>query len=257
MKTKFLIILSVVLLGTFINCQSSQFPAKSSHNSLDWSGLYKGVIPSTTDGCSGEVVLLTINKDLTYTQQSACIETPDKATAASGTFTWNRLGSEITLINTATKAKTTYQVNENQLKKISENGKRVTYTSSDLYDLKKVQINKITGKYWKLIEINGNPADGNYNREPHIIFKNDKRVNGAGGCNVFNGSYELQQSTGRLKISKVITTQMACINMEIEGELLRVLEEVDNYTLSEDGTVLSLNKARMAPLARFEVVYLK
>ena len=29
----------------------------------------------------------------------------------------------------------------------------------------------------------------------------------------------------------------------------------DNYTLSPDGMTLSLNKARMAPLARFEADY--
>jgi len=36
-----------------------------------------------------------------------------------------------------------------------------------------------------------------------------------------------------------------------------VFDVVDNYTVSEDGKYLSLNRARMAPLARFEVVYLK
>jgi len=44
--------------------------------------------------------------------------------------------------------------------------------------------------------------------------------------------------------------------MEIEEELKKVIEMADNYSLSEDGKYLSLNRARMAPLARFEVVYL-
>jgi len=50
---------------------------------------------------------------------------------------------------------------------------------------------------------------------------------------------------------------MACLNMEIEDELKRALEMADNYSLSSDGKFLSLNRARMAPLARFEVVYLR
>ena len=49
---------------------------------------------------------------------------------------------------------------------------------------------------------------------------------------------------------------MACLNMEIENELKRALEMADNYSLTADGKYLSLNRARMAPLARFEVVYL-
>jgi hypothetical protein len=40
--------------------------------------------------------------------------------------------------------------------------------------------------------------------------------------------------------------------MERETEFLKVFEMADNYSLS--GTTLSLNKARMAPLARFEAV---
>lgn len=45
---------------------------------------------------------------------------------------------------------------------------------------------------------------------------------------------------------------MACPNMNIEQELFRILEMVDNYSFN--GTTLQLNKARMAPLAKFELI---
>ena len=45
---------------------------------------------------------------------------------------------------------------------------------------------------------------------------------------------------------------MACDNMADEATLAKVLEMVDNYTIS--GNTLSLNKARMAPLARFKLI---
>jgi uncharacterized lipoprotein NlpE involved in copper resistance len=45
------------------------------------------------------------------------------------------------------------------------------------------------------------------------------------------------------------STMMACPELEREREFLDVLARVDNYALA-DGT-LSLNRARMAPLARF------
>jgi heat shock protein HslJ len=118
--------------------------------------------------------------------------------------------------------------------------------------------NSITEKYWKLIEINGKPVvlDETTPREAFIILKNeDHRVNGNGGCNTLNGTYEISQGN-RIKFSQMASTMMACLNMEIENELKRVLEMTDNYSLSDDGKFLSLNRARMAPLARFEAVYL-
>ena len=117
----------------------------------------------------------------------------------------------------------------------------------------------ITEKYWKLIELNGKPfvKDETMGREPHIILKNeDRRVNANGGCNSIMGAYELEQGN-RIKFTQMMSTMMACVNMEIETELKKALETTDNYTLSADGKYLSLNKARMAPLARFELMYLR
>ena len=117
----------------------------------------------------------------------------------------------------------------------------------------------ITEKYWKLIEINGKPVsmDESAGRTPFIILKNEgNRVNANGGCNSLSGSYEIGQGN-RIKFSQMISTMMACVNMEIETELKKALETTDNYSLSADGQHLSLNRARMAPLARFEVVYLR
>ena len=119
----------------------------------------------------------------------------------------------------------------------------------------------ITEKYWKLIEINGKAVVFNETtggREASLILKNeDNRVNGNGGCNTFFGTYEIDPTSLRIKFSQMASTMKACLNMEVEGELLKALEMVDNYSLSADGKYLSLNRARMAPLARFEVVYLK
>jgi len=117
----------------------------------------------------------------------------------------------------------------------------------------------ITEKYWKLIEINGKPVmlDESLAREPFIILKNeDHRVNGNGGCNTLFGTYQISAGN-RIKFSQMASSMMACLNMEIENELKKALEMADNYSISADGKFLSLNRARMAPLARFEVVYLK
>jgi heat shock protein HslJ len=110
--------------------------------------------------------------------------------------------------------------------------------------------------YWKLVELNGQPVP-KLEREPHLILKSEGgRVTGFGGCNGFGGTYTLDTATSRVRFSEMISTMMACADgMELEQGFLKVLATADNYSLSGDR--LSLNKARMAPLARFEAVHLR
>jgi heat shock protein HslJ len=115
----------------------------------------------------------------------------------------------------------------------------------------------IENTYWKLIELNGQPVAmaENQNREQHMILQpSDSTVKGHGGCNGFGGNYELKPGD-RIKFSKLISTMMACDNTETENQYFKVLETADNYNLVND--TLVLNKARMAPLARFKATYLK
>jgi heat shock protein HslJ len=115
----------------------------------------------------------------------------------------------------------------------------------------------ITEKQWKLIELTGNkiPVKARQNSEAHFILKTgDNKVAGNGGCNSFSGTYELLEGN-RIRFSKMISTMMACENMDTEYGLLKVFETADNYTLK--GDTLSLNKARMTPLAKFEAVFMK
>jgi len=117
---------------------------------------------------------------------------------------------------------------------------------------------EITEKYWKLIEIRGEKvtADDFASKEPHLILKStDNRVTGNGACNSFFGTYELQANVNRISFSKMGSTKMACMKPTVEDAFLNVLATVDNYTVKND--TLQLNKARMAPLAKFVAVYLK
>lgn len=108
----------------------------------------------------------------------------------------------------------------------------------------------ITDQKWKLVELNGKPvADKINGKEPFLqLKKSDNRYSGSGGCNGLGGTFTLQDH-GRIKFSQGMSTMMACENMEIEQGLNKALITADNYTLK--GDTLSLNKARMAPLARF------
>lgn len=108
----------------------------------------------------------------------------------------------------------------------------------------------ITGKKWKLTELYGKPVAGTVNgKEPFIMLQDTgNRYTASAGCNGLGGTFTLSRN-GRIKFSQGMSTMMACENMEIETTLKKVLDQTDNYTVN--GNTLSLNKARMAPLARF------
>ncbi len=114
--------------------------------------------------------------------------------------------------------------------------------------------NSITATRWKLVEINGKPiSEMTFATEPFIEFDEaTNRVSGSGGCNNFSGEMEIDEPTKRIRFSKMISTQKTCIDMTIESQLMKILSVVDNYSIN--GNSLSLNRARMAPLARFERV---
>ena len=112
-------------------------------------------------------------------------------------------------------------------------------------------------KYWKLVELYGNPvtATEDNRREAHIILKNDGSYNGNAGCNTIRGSYSLN-APGRIAFSEGATTMMMCLNgMETEEKFKEVIRITDSYIVKND--TLMLHRARMAPLARFVAVYMK
>ena len=109
----------------------------------------------------------------------------------------------------------------------------------------------ITGRKWRLTELYGKPVATTINgKMPFILLHDtDSRYSASAGCNGLGDSFSLQ-GNGRIKFTQGMSTMMACENMEVETGLRKVLEQTDNYTVN--GNTLSFNKARMAPLARFQ-----
>jgi len=108
----------------------------------------------------------------------------------------------------------------------------------------------LTNVRWKLVELNGRPVTFPEHAKPaFILMQPDGTVSGNLGCNLFTGAYTLREGN-RISFSKLANTQMMCIDMTVETEMIRVLQIADNYNLSENQLIL--NRARMAPLARFE-----
>ncbi len=129
-------------------------------------------------------------------------------------------------------------------------------SSCSLFQKSKVDIpssETITDRRWKLIELDGKPvADSINGKEPFLLLlATEGRYTGSGGCNGIGGTFALA-GKGRITFSQGMSTKMACEDMEVENGLTKVLVAADNYSLKGDS--LSLNKARMAPLARFKAL---
>jgi heat shock protein HslJ len=227
----------------------------NSQNSLDWPGTYGGVLPCAD--CPGIETEIVLNKNLQFIKKTKWLGKSDESRELSGTFSWNADGNRITLdVPGGNPGKELYLVGENKIIMLDIEGNRIAGDLANQYILGKLNT-AILEKYWKLTELHGRsiPVYATVNREPHIIFKDkDNRVNGNGGCNNFSGTYILK-SNDRITLSKIMSTLMACKQMETENEFFKVLQMADNYYVS--GDTLILNKARMAPLARFQAVYFK
>lgn len=116
---------------------------------------------------------------------------------------------------------------------------------------------EITETYWRLTELRGKPVGPTAadKKEVYIRLKKDgNQLQGFGGCNGFGGHFELKEGS-RVSFSNMMGTMMACSDLANENKLFEALREADNYI--HLGKKLILNKAKMAPLARFEADYSK
>lgn len=222
----------------------------NSRNSLDWAGTYVGTLPCAD--CEGIRARIELRSDNTFTRTFTYLGRSEPPAEIAGTFTWDRSGSRIMLgDNTAQQ----FQVGENVLIHLDGNGQRIDGDSSAAYRLEKtVNDASIEGRRWQLVELNGRAVEPAAGGEV-FYFELDaaqSRVTGNASCNRFFGPYELLAGN-RLRFGpNLASTMRACPELEREREFLDVLARVDNYSIG-DG-MLSLNRARMAPLARFRPV---
>jgi len=114
----------------------------------------------------------------------------------------------------------------------------------------------LTNTYWKLTELNGEPALlGAEQRELHMILNTEgNHVKGFSGCNRFTGTYKVSES--HIQYSQIASTRMTCMDgMAQEQRFLSALEGTTGFKISGDS--LSLHGADGQLLLRFEAVYLK
>lgn len=205
--------------------------ASNSQNALDWDGTYKGIIPCAD--CVGIETQITLGSDLSYTKTEKYLGKSDSVYTSQGQFKWNDAGSKISLGDNSSK---TYQVGENKLFHLDQNGERITGDLEDLYILNKQSPeNQWLDTYWKLVEIEDEPINSEtLQNEAHLVFNvQDSLVAGSGGCNRLSGSFELKDNNS-IKISKMRSTMMSCENMKIEQSLTQALQNITHYSFNSD-----------------------
>lgn len=223
----------------------------NSRTSLDWNGIYSGVLPCAD--CDGTQATITLTQENTYELRIQYIGKMDPENILNGTFTWNENGSIIRLDNeNLGEFPIQYQVGENTLIPLNANGSRIN--ADNIYNL--VKISDLVEKYWKLTEVNGinvTQSEENF-KEPHMILKiENNRVSGNSSCNNFNGTY-IVQSENNITFPRTASTMMACPNMDIESKLFQALEKTRHYSINSDK--LELKDESNNVLARFEAVYM-
>ena len=267
MKTRFLFVALAFALA-FTSCKTAKQTTKpivkektniivgdNSQTSLDWSGVYTGTLPCAD--CEGILTTLTLNDNLTYNRATTYLGKTMTPRIETGKFTWDKGGSTIYLQNADKSGPNGYLVGENHLKQLDMDGHIITGNMADLYQLHKALSDytdlELIGKKWKLVEMNGRKLENIAGEQDYFIQLDieENRMYGFAGCNNFFGNYELEEGW-RIKFSKIGSTMMACPDMNTEKELFQILETVDNYSVRND--ILELNKARMMPMARFELV---
>lgn len=216
----------------------------TSQNALDWEGTYHGSLPCAD--CEAIKITVDLKNDLTYTIKEEYFGKTDAVFQSSGTFKWSVDGQKIHLSDSTRNA---FFVGENRLIQLDNAGNKITGDLASFYVLNKMDQHEVpfTQTKWKLVEIMGNEVK---NSEAFISFEPESnRVFGHNSCNSFSGTYEIKNSS-QITISQVAATMRACLDVNVEPEFMEILKKADNY--SHNGNRLTLNKARMAPLAVFE-----
>lgn len=222
----------------------------NSRISLDWDGTYTGVVPCAD--CEGIQTSLTLFESGAYTLSEEYLGKGARPFSENGTFEWDDAGAVITLAPGSENARQ-YQVGENMLFQLDLEGRRITGALAEKYRLVKNRTDPgLEDKKWILVELMGQPVETPEDqRTPFIKFNSALgQFTGNNGCNAMVGGYLLKEGY-RLETRQTATTLMACPNEQTAMQFLEVLQRADNYTVSEGE--MHLNKAKMAPLARFRL----
>lgn len=96
---------------------------------------------------------------------------------------------------------------------------------------------------WIISALNGE-AVKKMDKVPFLAFDiKEKRVHGNAGCNIVNGGFTQEEgNAASLKFSQMISTMMACPDMDVESEVLKALGAVCSFKMNQDKSVSLLDE---------------
>lgn len=240
-----------ICLLTILSCNSSKESGSNLENLPEngnrieeMVGIYRGMMPCTD--CLGIKTELNLKNDNSYELKTQNMEETDSVISTKGTFSFS--GDSLLILS---DNKLEFLWSKSELIPVS---KRSQLKDSENFKLLKDSY-PLLGTKWELAELMGAAVSPNEDTQtPYIQLNiNENTIGGFAGCNGFGGNYELNPETLRLSFNELISTMMACPELNVENTLKEVLQKVDNYTHQDDQ--LMIYKGRTAALAKFRAVF--
>lgn len=93
-----------------------------------------------------------------------------------------------------------------------------------------VKIADLDGK-WMVSEAGGKAIPAGMENQPFIEFNiSEQRIHGNAGCNIINGGYVTDGgNVTAISFPQVISTMMACPDMEVESSILKALNSIQSF----------------------------
>lgn len=83
---------------------------------------------------------------------------------------------------------------------------------------------------WKLVRLNGVPVNPSSSKEITLLLDSDKsKASGKAPCNSYSGSYN--EARGQIQFMNIISTKMACDDLQLESEYFAALNTITNYNI--------------------------
>lgn len=245
---------TAILAVSLVSCNSAKTSNESvmpdmhtSQNSLDWSGTYSGSLPCAS--CDGMETELNLTSENTYVLTQSQFNKEGEAKVTEGKISWK--DNNLVLENMPKEfASNVFKVEEGKVRMLDNKGNIVTGNSENEYILNKNGNTEVENVKWKLVEIHGKKVKGDAETHYVIFHSENGQIEAKAGCNQLTFGYKIKNGLV-LETTPGISTMMACED-NTEEQLKSVMMEADNISVNEK--TMTLNKARMAPLAVFEIV---
>lgn len=92
------------------------------------------------------------------------------------------------------------------------------------------KLSDLNGK-WMIGEVYGQAIPEGMEKQPFLEFNvSEKRLHGNAGCNLINGGFETSnENPSAISFPQLVSTMMACPDMEVEGRVLKALNSVQSF----------------------------